>query len=266
MDDGTQLAVVILAAGKGKRMRSDLPKVLHPLAGRPMIQYVLDAARPLHPARLIVVIGHQGDRVRAALNGQDVLFVEQAERLGTGHAVLQARQAASGCEAVMVLYGDMPLLQSATLESLWQCYLLGASPLAMLVVVDEASRGFGRIIRDTRRHVQAIVEEAECTPEQRAIRELNPGVYCFEASWLWPQLTQLPLHPGKGDRGEYFLTDLVAVAAGQGHTVVDLVSHEPGEALGINSPEHLAEAEALLLRRSAHSGQEGAGGRYAHTR
>ena len=264
MDDGSQLAVVILAAGEGKRMRSELPKVLHGLAGRPMIQYVLDAARPLRPARLIVVVGHQGDHVRAALDGQDILFVEQVERLGTGHAVLQARQAADRCDAVMVLYGDMPLLRAATLQSLWQCYQLGAGPLAMLVVADDASRGFGRIIRDARGRVQAIVEEAECTPEQRAIRELNPGVYCFEAAWLWPQLTQLPLHPGKGDSGEYFLTDLVAVAAGQGHIIMDLVSREPGEALGINSPEHLAEAEALLRRRYAQSGQESADESYAH--
>jgi bifunctional UDP-N-acetylglucosamine pyrophosphorylase/glucosamine-1-phosphate N-acetyltransferase len=254
MADGSQLAVVILAAGQGKRMKSELPKVLHRLAGRPMIQFVLDAAGTLRPARLVVVVGHQGDQVRAALDGQDILFAEQTEQLGTGHAVLQARQAAGECGAVMVLYGDMPLLRLATLRSLWQRYRLGASPLAMLVVVDDTSRGFGRIIRDAQGRVQAIVEEAECAPEQLAIRELNPGVYCFNAAWLWPQLAQLPLHRGKGDKGEYFLTDLVAVAAEQGHAVVDLVSHDPSEALGINSPEHLAEAEILLHRRSAGAG------------
>jgi bifunctional UDP-N-acetylglucosamine pyrophosphorylase/glucosamine-1-phosphate N-acetyltransferase len=242
------LAVVILAAGQGKRMRSDLPKVLHPLLGRPMITYVLDAARALHPERLVVVVGHKGDQVRAAL-GDGVLFAEQTQRLGTGHAVLQARAAVGDCKTVLVLYGDMPLLRAETLRALYQLYRSHNAPLAMLVVRDTVSRGFGRIIRDASGRVQAIVEEAECTPEQLAITELNPGVYCFDADWLWQHLPNLPLHPDKGDAGEYFLTDLVAMAVVEGHVVHDMLASDPLEALGINTPEHLAEVEAALKRR-----------------
>jgi phosphomannomutase/phosphoglucomutase len=243
-----RLAVVILAAGQGKRMTSDLPKVLHALNGRPMIEYALGAARTLHPTRSVVVVGHKADQVRAAL-GASVTFAEQRERMGTGHAVMQAQQAAQGCDAVLVLYGDMPLLRAATLQALWQRYQGGSSPLAMLIVSDSVSRGFGRILRDSKGKVQAIVEEADCTPEQLAIQELNPGVYCFDAQWLWRHLPRLPLHPGKGERGEYFITDLVAMAVGEGYEILDLVTDDPNEALGINTPEHLVEAEAVMRRR-----------------
>ncbi|GAB4526438.1 MAG: hypothetical protein Kow0063_00700 [Anaerolineae bacterium] len=244
-----ELAVVILAAGQGKRMKSRLPKVLHPLCGRPMIQYVLDAADALNPSRLVVVVGPRAEQVRSALN-RDVTFVEQTQRLGTGHAVMQAAAVLQGIPHVLVLYGDMPLLRPTTLKSLWDCYREGSSPLAMLVVTDDESRGFGRVILDDDGRIQAIVEEAECTPEQLAIRELNAGVYCFEAHWLWNHLSQLPLHAGKGDAGEYFLTDLVGMAVAEGLEVSYIITDDPSEALGINTPEHLAEAEAVLRRRS----------------
>ncbi len=260
-----KLAVVILAAGQGKRMKSNLPKVLHPLAGRPMIQHVVDAAGTLNPARLVVVVGHGADQVRAALSMQEkpvfpektgfyqetqVTFVEQTERRGTGHAVMQAQTVLHDCHGVLVLYGDVPLVRPTTLQALWDRYRAGNSPLAMLIVTGDESRGFGRVVRDEAGRVQAIVEEAECTPEQLAIRELNPGVYCFDAGWLWSHLPQLPLHTDKRDSGEYFLTDLVAMAVAEGHEISYLISHDPLEALGINTPEHLAEAEAALRRRA----------------
>jgi bifunctional UDP-N-acetylglucosamine pyrophosphorylase/glucosamine-1-phosphate N-acetyltransferase len=121
----------------------------------------------------------------------------------------------------------------------------------MLIVTDEESRGFGRVIRDSSGRVQAIVEEAECTPEQLAIRDLNAGVYCFEGQWLWNRLPQLPLHPGRGKAGEYFLTDLVGMAVAEGFEISYLITNDPSEALGVNTPEHLAEAEAVLRRRLA---------------
>jgi phosphomannomutase/phosphoglucomutase len=243
-----QLAVVVLAAGQGKRMKSDLPKVLHPLAGRPLIQHVVEAVRPLNPARLVVVVGQDADQVRAALDYQspEIAFVEQPERRGTGHAVMQAEAALPGYRDILVLYGDMPLLRSTTLQSLWDCYRAGDSPLAMLIVSAERSRGFGRVLRDAAGRIQAIVEEAECTPEQLAIRELNVGVYCFDAAWLWSHLPRLPLHADRGPAGEYFLTDLVAMAVAEGYDIPGLVTHDAVEAVGVNTPEHLAEAEALL--------------------
>jgi bifunctional UDP-N-acetylglucosamine pyrophosphorylase/glucosamine-1-phosphate N-acetyltransferase len=202
------------------------------------------------------VVGNGGDQVRAALEKPassektsflpEITFVEQAERRGTGHAVMQAEAALQGYQDVLVLYGDMPLLRPGTLQSLWDCYRAGDSPLAMLIVAAERSRGFGRVLRDEAGRVQAIVEEADCTPEQLAIRELNVGVYCFDAAWLWSHLPRLPLHAGKGPAGEYFLTDLVAMAVAEGYAIPGLVLHDPVEALGVNTPEHLAEAEALL--------------------
>jgi bifunctional UDP-N-acetylglucosamine pyrophosphorylase/glucosamine-1-phosphate N-acetyltransferase len=244
-----ELAVVILAAGQGKRMKSQLPKVLHTLAGQPMIQYVLDAAKTLNPSRLVIVVGQSADQVRAALDSS-ITFVEQAKRLGTGHAVLQAQAALKGCRHVFVLYGDMPLLRPATLQVLWNRYQAGQGPLAMLIVSDDESHGFGRVIRDPAGHVQAVVEETECTPAQRAIRELNAGVYCFEAGWLWSHLPRLPLHADRGDAGEYFLTDAVSMAAAEAFEIAYLITDDPSEALGVNTPEHLAEAEAVLRQRA----------------
>jgi bifunctional UDP-N-acetylglucosamine pyrophosphorylase/glucosamine-1-phosphate N-acetyltransferase len=243
-----ELAVIILAAGEGKRMKSNLPKVLHPLAGKPIAQHVLDTAHALNPARLVVVVGQGAEQVRRALEG-DLTFVEQRERRGTGHAVLQARPVLGGCRHVLVLYGDMPLLRTATLCALWERYRAGNSPLTMLIVADDKSRGFGRVIRDSLGRVQAIVEEAECTPEQLAVRELNVGVYCFEAEWLWSHLAELPLHADKGAKGEYFLTDLVGMAVAEGFEIPYLIIDDVSEALGVNTPEHLAEAEAALRSR-----------------
>lgn len=247
-----KLAVIVLAAGQGKRMKSDLPKVLHPLAGRPMIRHVLDAAATLDPARLVVVVGHGAEQVRAALD-QKVTFVEQAERRGTGHAVVQAQAASNDCHDVLVLYGDIPLVRPATLQALWDRYQAENSPLAMLIVTGDEARGLGRILRDGAGRIQAIVEEAECTPEQLAIRELNVGIYCFDAQWLWSHLPRLPLHADKGDSGEYFLTDLVGMAVTEGYEIPGLITDDPAEGLGINTPEHLAEAEAVLRRRTGNT-------------
>jgi bifunctional UDP-N-acetylglucosamine pyrophosphorylase/glucosamine-1-phosphate N-acetyltransferase len=243
-----ELAIVILAAGQGKRMRSKLPKVLHPLDGRPIIKHVLDSAIALNPSRLVMVVGQGAEQVRAALD-QNVTFVEQAQRMGTGHAVMQAQAALDDSYDVLVLYGDMPLLRPTTLHALRERYREGNSPLAMLIVADDDSRGFGRVIFDSAKRVQAIVEESECTPDQLAIRELNAGVYCFEGQWLWSHLPQLPLHADKGDAGEYFLTDLIEVAVAEGFEISYLISKDSSETLGINTPEHLAEAEAVLGRR-----------------
>jgi bifunctional UDP-N-acetylglucosamine pyrophosphorylase/glucosamine-1-phosphate N-acetyltransferase len=213
-----------------------------------MIHYVLDTARALNPSRLVLVVGQKGEQVRAAL-GQTVTFVEQAQRLGTGHAVMQAQAVLSGCQDVLILYGDMPLLRPQTLQALWDRYREGDSPLSMLIVTEDEPRGFGRVILDTSGQVQAVVEEVECTPEQLAIRELNAGVYCFDVEWLRDHLPQLPFHPDKGERGEYFLTDLVGMAVAEGFEISYLITEDPSEALGINTPEHLAEAEVVLRRR-----------------
>jgi bifunctional UDP-N-acetylglucosamine pyrophosphorylase/glucosamine-1-phosphate N-acetyltransferase len=239
------LAAVILAAGLGKRMRSKLPKVLHPLVGQPLIGHVLRALAPLAPARTVLVVGHGGERVRATV-GDTVEYVEQREQLGTGHAALQARPLLDGAvETVLVLYGDSPLIRSETLAQM--IALHRATPgahVTMLTCRTDTPYGYGRIIRDLGGRVAHIVEERVATEEQKDIREVNSGFYCFDSAWLWPRLAALPFH---GTTGEIFLTDMIDLAVSEAPESVQTVTVEGLEqASGINSRAQLAEAERML--------------------
>ncbi|MFM8321028.1 MAG: bifunctional UDP-N-acetylglucosamine diphosphorylase/glucosamine-1-phosphate N-acetyltransferase GlmU [Chloroflexota bacterium] len=236
---------IILAAGQGTRMRSSLPKVLHPLLGRPLLQYVIDAARQVNGCEPVVVVGHAAETIQAAF-ADGPRFVLQQPQLGTGHAVQQAEALVRGqAELVLVTYGDMPLLTAETLQRIVTLQQAHAGPVTMLSIIAADPRGFGRIVRDADGSVLAIVEEAQATPEQQAIRELNASVYCFEAEWLWQALSQVPLSP----KGEYYLTDVIGIAVAQGRTVQAVVLEDAEEAIGINTRVHLAEAEALLRKR-----------------
>jgi len=240
------VAAVILAAGQGTRMRSDLPKVLHPLVGRPMVLYAVEAARAVGDLPPVLVVGHRAEEVRRVV-GDAVIYVEQREQKGTGHAVLQARDALRGrADLVLVTYADMPLLRAETLRDLVARQRDNRGPLSLLTLVAEDPRGFGRVVRGEGGAVAAVVEEAVATPEQLAIRELNAGVYCFDAEWLWSNLDRIPVSLPKG---EYYLTDLVEMAAAQGLRVESVAVEDPTEAMGINTRVHLAEAEAVLRGR-----------------
>ncbi len=239
------LAVIILAAGKGTRMKSDLPKVLHHLEGRPLIQHVIQTARQLDPTKIVLVVGHRADLVRENV-GPSVLYAEQTAQLGTGHAVAQVEPLLRSHPGnILILYGDMPLLSRSTLSKLVNLQASNSGPLTMLTVMAEEPRGFGRIVRDEKGAVIAIVEEADCTPEQLTIKELNVGVYCIRADWLWPNLAKIEVSP----KGEYYLTDLVAIAVQQGYSVKAVTTADLIETLGINTEAHLAEAEAALKLR-----------------
>lgn len=237
--------VVILAAGQGTRMKSARPKVLHRLCGQPMVQYAIDTGRSLGNGAPVLVVGHGGDEVRAAL-GDQCHYVLQPEQLGTAHAVLQAALVLRNRGGhVLVFYADMPLLSADTLRALVDRQQRNTGPLTMLTVEADDPRGFGRVLRDADGAVKAIVEEIQATPEQRMIRELNVGVYCFDADYLWRELASLPISP----KGEYYLTDLIGVAVKQGLRVDTVSLADPDEAIGINSRVHLAEAEAVLRKR-----------------
>ncbi|MGD2178835.1 MAG: bifunctional UDP-N-acetylglucosamine diphosphorylase/glucosamine-1-phosphate N-acetyltransferase GlmU, partial [Anaerolineae bacterium] len=241
-----ELAVVILAAGEGTRMKSDLPKVLHPLAGRPLIACSLETARELTDRPPVLIVGHGNEPVREAA-GERVSYVVQAQQLGTGHAVLQARELLRGdADLVLVSYADMPLLTAETLGRLVERQRQNPGPITMLALVREDPRGFGRVLRDESGAVSEIVEEAVATPEQLEIRELNAGVYCFDARWLWEHVDRIPLSLPKE---EYYLTDLVGMAVDQGLKVEALIADDAAEALGINTRVDLAEAERVLRRR-----------------
>ncbi len=240
------LSIVILAAGQGTRMKSALPKVLHPLAGRPMVRFVLEAACALEPANLVVVVGYGAEQVRRAV-GDDVLYVTQTEQLGTGHAVRQAEAAIAGrAEQVLVLYGDTPLIRPETLRRLVAHHQAEGAVATLLTFRPDDPTGYGRIVRDaTGRRVLGIVEEKEATPEQRAIGEVSGGVFCFRDEWLWLNLAQVQRRPG----GEFYLTDLAALAAEQGEMVVGFPVSDPLEVIGLDNRLKLAQAEAELRRR-----------------
>jgi len=246
-----KITAVILAAGQGTRMHSTLPKVLHPLLGRSLIWYTVEATREVTGEKPIVVIGHGAEPVRQVI-GEAAQLILQEPQLGTGHALMQAEGLLQGTsDTILVIAADMPLLTRATLERLVQTHITPAGKgektpaITLLAALSDDARGFGRLIRNADGEVQAVVEEAQATPEQLRLRELNTSVYCFTAPWLWSALHRIPLSP----KGEYYLTDLVAVAVADGLAVQAMVVEDASEAIGINTRLHLAEAEAILRRR-----------------
>jgi bifunctional UDP-N-acetylglucosamine pyrophosphorylase/glucosamine-1-phosphate N-acetyltransferase len=240
-----RLTAVILAAGQGTRMKSELPKVLHPLAGRPLVEYAVATATAVTGTVPVLVVGHGSEQVRGGL-GDRARYVLQAQQLGTGHAVMQARDLLLGqADAILVSYADMPLLTEATLRAIVAGYQQGDCVMSFLTVVAQDPRGFGRVARDAAGRPQGVVEEASCTPAQLAIRELNAGVYCFDAAWLWENLPHIPLSP----KGEYYLTDTVALAVRQGCVAHAVQTSDEAELIGINTRVHLAEAEQALRAR-----------------
>lgn len=227
-------------------MKSETPKVLHCVGGQPMVLRAIQTAERIGTDHLVVVVGHQAEAVAQAVRGR-AETVLQAQQLGTGHAVLQAAELLRGrCELVLVTYADMPLLRSETLQRLIEAQRANqGGSFAMLTVTLADPHGYGRILRAADGSVAAIIEEAECTPEQRAIRELNAGVYAFDAAWLWQALPRIQ----PKSKGEYYLTDLVEIAVAEGRRVVGIQASDPDEVVGVNTRVHLAEVEAILRRR-----------------
>ncbi|NNN23436.1 bifunctional UDP-N-acetylglucosamine diphosphorylase/glucosamine-1-phosphate N-acetyltransferase GlmU [Pseudomonas nitroreducens] len=239
------LEIVILAAGQGTRMRSALPKVLHPVAGKPMLAHVIDTARGLGPSRIHVVIGHGADLVRERLQADDLNFVIQEQRLGTGHAVAQAAPFLSA-DNVLILYGDVPLIEQPTLERL----MAQATPeqLALLTVELDDPTGYGRIIRGADGEVRAIVEQKDATPEQRAIREGNTGILAAPRERLLGWLSRLS---NSNAQGEYYLTDVIAMAVGDGLRVATAQPQVAMETQGANDRLQLSELERFFQQRVA---------------
>jgi bifunctional UDP-N-acetylglucosamine pyrophosphorylase/glucosamine-1-phosphate N-acetyltransferase len=237
---------VILAAGKGTRMKSDLPKVMHLLLGEPMVSYPVRTAAEVTGRPPVVVVGYRGDMVRRAL-GNQARFAVQEEQKGTGHALQQAEALVRGrTDTVLVTFGDMPLISPETITDLLEAHTRTSGPLTMLSVVADDPRGFGRVVRGPDGSVRAIVEEALATPEQLAIRELNVSGYALDDDWVWDALRKIRPSPN----GELYLTDLVEIAVSEGCPVEAVPVREPGEAIGINTPDHLEEAEAFLTGRT----------------
>jgi len=231
------LEILVLAAGLGKRMRSDLPKVLHPLAGRPLLAHVLDTARELSPRKIIVVHGHGADYLKKVFSEKDLEWVLQAEQLGTGHAVVQAMPRVGADASVLLVYGDVPLVRAATLKRLLDA---AGDGLAVLTAELEDPAAYGRVVRDASGRVKRIVELRDAGPDERAIREINAGFYALGARRLSGWLKKL-----KNDNAqkEYYLTDLVGLAVADGVPVAAVKADHAWEAAGVNSKAELAGLE-----------------------
>ncbi len=241
-----QLAHIILAAGKGTRMKSRLPKVLHPILDQPMILYAVDTSHRVTGRKPILVIGHAADQVRGTV-GDRADYVLQQEQLGTGHAVMVAMPSVRDwADVVLVTYGDMPLLRADTLRHLVQTHADTQSTITMLSVILEDPHGYGRVLRDDAGNVIGVVEEVDATPEQREIRELNAGIYCFDVAWLEEHLPLIQPSPIKG---EYYLPELIGMAVAEGRRVTAIPVDDPQEVVGINTRVHLAEATKIMQHR-----------------
>ncbi len=239
------LASIILAAGQGTRMRSKLPKVIHPIVGKPMVWHAIKAVQGLTDLPPILVVGYRADIVKSAV-GEDVSYAIQEEQLGTGHAVASAKSALEGkADTILVTFADMPLLRQESIAELIALHRRSDSPVTMTSFRGDEAQGFGRVIRNADGHVTAIVEEAVATEEQLAVREYNLSAYCFDADWLWQALKRIPISP----KGEYYLTDVVALAVEDGYSVNCLLLQDPEEAIGPNDRVQLAAAEKVMRQR-----------------
>jgi bifunctional UDP-N-acetylglucosamine pyrophosphorylase/glucosamine-1-phosphate N-acetyltransferase len=242
------LTVVVLAAGQGTRMRSKTIKLLHAVAGRPMVTLVLDAVAALRPSKVITVVGFQAERVREALKGHDCDFVLQEDQRGTGHAVLQAGRRIGPRSTLLIVNGDLPMIRPATLRSLVARHRRSGGALSVLTTELDDPKGYGRVVRDASSRIARIVEQKDASASERKIREVNAGIYCAQASKLLPVLRGL--RPDNS-QGEYYITDAVERLIHKGEKVLAVRHGDPEEVLGVNTRQELAHASAALYARKA---------------
>jgi bifunctional UDP-N-acetylglucosamine pyrophosphorylase/glucosamine-1-phosphate N-acetyltransferase len=240
------LSIIILAAGQGTRMKSSRPKVVHPVAGRPMLQHVVDTSRLLDPGEVIVVIGHASEQIREAMKGQELKFVEQSQQLGTGHAVAQCLDELSDGNDVLVLYGDVPLITADTLEALLKHSR--DSSVGILSFVPENAHGYGRILRGENGNVGAIVEDKDANEEERKVRESNSGILFINGNNVRQLVEKLD---DKNVQSEFYLTDVVKHAVDEGLNVSATICESANEVCGVNNHAQLAEVERIYRRRAA---------------
>jgi UDP-N-acetylglucosamine diphosphorylase/glucosamine-1-phosphate N-acetyltransferase len=241
-------STIILAAGKGKRMKSDLAKVLHPLCGLPMLTYLVAAARAAGAEMIVVVIGHQAEQIRERFGGQGLIFAEQQEQLGTGHAVLQAAEAFRDHDGtIVILCGDVPLIQPETVRPLYDRHRTEGATVTVLTTIPEDPAGYGRVVKADDGRVVKIVEEKDAAPEEKKIREINTGIYCVESRFLFSAVAGLG---NRNAQGEYYLTDIVEIACNNGLQASSSTAPDPVEVMGINTPEDLERAGRRMAARN----------------
>jgi len=238
------LSVIILAAGKGTRMQSDQAKVLHLLQGEPLLAYSLRLARSIGSEKIVVIIGHQADMVRRTFPTAGCIFIEQRPQLGTGHAVLQARDQFAGYEGmILILCGDVPCLKASTIESLIDCHCREQAAVTVMTTVLEDPGNYGRVITDEGGDVLKIVEARDATDQERSVREINTGIYCADSRFLFNAVAQIR---NENSQREYYLTDIIEIACEMGERVRSFIATDPFEVMGINTPEDLEKARNYL--------------------
>ncbi len=240
-------AVIVLAAGKGKRMKSELPKVLHPILGRPMLSYVLDAVSGISPERIVVVLGTGAEKVREAVLSSRIKYVLQAEQLGTGHAAMCAKEVLKDFRrSVVIVNGDFPLIRPETLKGFIETHKKGKATISLLTTILDNPDGYGRVIRNQNRDVSRIVEEKDATVKDRKIKEINSGAYCVESSFLWKALGRIDTD---NKQREYCLPDIVKFATSSGEKVAGFIVPDSEEVLGVNNRPEFSRVEGIIRRR-----------------
>ena len=234
------VSVVILAAGKGTRMKSDMAKVLHPVCGKPMLAYPVETARAVGARKIVVVIGHQADVVRETFGREGLTFVEQRQQLGTAHAILQTREQFPDDEGtIIILCGDVPLLRPSTVKALLDLHVFEQAAVTVLTAVLDDPYGYGRIVKGRDGEVLRIVEERDAAAGEKKIREINTGIYCVETGFLYGAVAEIG---NDNAQGEYYLTDIIGIARDKGARVMSCAAADPVETMGINTPDDLEKA------------------------
>jgi len=242
------LAIVVLAAGMGKRMKSDIPKVLHPVLGRPMLSYVLDVVESLSPKRIVVVVGHGAEDVKKVSDSKKITYVTQSKQLGTGHAVNCAKSALESFKGnILILNGDFPLITTSSLKKFINDHEKKKADLSILTALIDDSHGYGRIKRDQNGDVIGIIEEKDASREERFIDEINSGTYCVKSSFLWNALKKIN---SRNKQSEYYLTDIVALAHKDSLKVNGMLVSDSEEVMGVNDRSELSYVESVLKWRT----------------
>lgn len=247
----SKLAVIILAAGKGTRMRSSLAKVLHPLHGAPMLSYSVAVARAVGAADVAVVVGHQAELIEETMGDEGLTFVLQREQLGTGHAVLQARDHFRGFEGmILILCGDVPLLRPRTVKGLMDRHRRSRAAVTVMTTLLEDPSGYGRIVKGEGDRILRIVEERDAAEDEKKIREINTGIYCAECPFLFEAAAAID---NRNAQREYYLTDIVGITNRMNRIAMSFAASDSREVMGINTREDLERAEDLIQRRGGAS-------------
>ncbi len=240
-----KVSAIILAAGKGTRMKADVAKVMHPLCGRPMLTYSVDAARAVNAEKIVVIVGHQAGLIMEAFKSQGLIFVEQHEQLGTGHAVLQARDVFRGYDGtILILCGDVPMLSPSTISALLEIHILGKSIVTVLTTILDDPSGYGRVIKEGEKgDISRIVEEKDASPAENKIKEINTGIYCVESNFLFRAVRDIG---NENIQKEYYLTDIVGIAWQKGFKTRSFIAANSSEVMGINTPDDLEKASERM--------------------